>query len=129
MNIRIPGSPWVRVVAVVVAAAGLAALLWWRGPDWGTVWHAFDAVKWYWVVAAIGLNLLSVIVRALAWQTVIKQALPPPHPRFGLVFSGVTRRSDLPVNPTPDLVAEDLAGLADILLNVQRSEGGGQGAG
>jgi 4-nitrophenyl phosphatase len=49
--------------------------------------------------------------------------------RFGLVFSGVTRRSDLPVNPTPDLVAEDLAGLADLLLNVQRSEGGGQGAG
>ena len=36
--------------------------------------------------------------------------------RFGLVFSGVTHRSDLPVNPTPDLVADDLAGLADQLL-------------
>ena len=36
--------------------------------------------------------------------------------RFGLVFSGVTHRGDLPVNPTPDLVAADLAGLADQLL-------------
>ena len=63
MNLRIPGSPWLRVVAVIVAAAGVAALVWWRGPDWGVVWHAFDAVVWYWVVAAIGLNLLSVIAR------------------------------------------------------------------
>jgi uncharacterized protein (TIRG00374 family) len=87
VNIRIPGSWWVRVPVVLAAAAGLGALVWWRGPDWGTVWHAFDAVKWYWVVAAICLNLLSVIVRALAWRTVINQAMPPPHPRFGLVFS------------------------------------------
>jgi glycerol-1-phosphatase len=36
--------------------------------------------------------------------------------RFGLVFSGVTHRTDLPVDPTPDLVADDLAGLADQLL-------------
>ena len=76
-----------RLVVVVVAAAGLVALVWWRGPDWGTVWHAFDAVKWYWVVVAIGLNLLSVVARALAWNTVIKQAIDPPHPRFQLVFS------------------------------------------
>jgi uncharacterized membrane protein YbhN (UPF0104 family) len=87
VNIRIPGSPWLRVVAVVAAAAGVGALLWWRGPDWGTVWHAFDAVVWYWVIAAIALNLVSVIARSLAWRTVIKQALPPPHPQFGLVFS------------------------------------------
>ena len=31
--------------------------------------------------------------------------------RFGLVFSGVTGRDDLPVEPAPDLVADDLAGL------------------
>ncbi len=31
--------------------------------------------------------------------------------RFGLVFSGVTQPSDLPVDPTPDLVARDLAEL------------------
>jgi uncharacterized membrane protein YbhN (UPF0104 family) len=72
---------------VLACAAGVVALLWWRGPDWGTVWHAFDAVKWYWVAGAIALNLLSVVVRALAWSTVINQALEPPHPRFMLVFS------------------------------------------
>jgi glycosyltransferase 2 family protein len=85
--LRVPGSPLWRIVAVLAAAAGVIALVWWRGPDWGAVWHAFDAVKWYWVVVAIGLNLLSVVVRAFAWNTVIKQAIAPPHPRFPLVFS------------------------------------------
>jgi len=85
--LRIVRSPVWRIVATLVAAAGLVALVWWRGPDWGAVWHAFDAVEWRWVVVAIGLNLLSVVVRALAWNTVIKQAIAPPHPRFPLVFS------------------------------------------
>ena len=31
--------------------------------------------------------------------------------KFGLVLTGVTTRSDLPVNPVPDLVADDLASL------------------
>jgi glycosyltransferase 2 family protein len=83
----VPGSPLVRIAVVIAAAAGLGALVWWRGPDWSTVWHAFDAVRWQWVVAAIGLNLVSVVVRAFAWRTVINQAMPPPHPRFPLVFS------------------------------------------
>jgi len=65
----------------------VVALLWWHGPNWHTVWHAFDAVKWYWVAGAIGLNLLSVVARTLAWRTVINQAIDPPHPRFMLVFS------------------------------------------
>jgi uncharacterized membrane protein YbhN (UPF0104 family) len=82
-----PGTPLVRVVTVVAAAAGVGALLWWRGPDWGSVLHAFDAVRWEWVVVAIALNLVSVIVRAFAWHTIIKQAMPAPHPRFPLVFS------------------------------------------
>ena len=84
---RIPGTPLVRVMVVLAAAAGVVALLWWRGPNWGEVWHAFDAVRWYWVAAAIGLNLLSVMVRAVAWRTVIKQAMKPPHPSYMLVFS------------------------------------------
>ncbi len=87
MNFRVPGLLLLRVVTVMAAAAGVAALLLWRGPNWGEVWHAFDAVRWYWVFAAIGLNLLSVIFRAVAWRTVIKQALSPPHPSFMLVFS------------------------------------------
>lgn len=35
--------------------------------------------------------------------------------RFALVLSGVTRIEDLPVDPTPDLIADDLAGVVDAL--------------
>jgi uncharacterized membrane protein YbhN (UPF0104 family) len=80
-------SPWARLVVVVLAAAGVVALLWWRGPAWGAVGDAFSSVEWRWVAVAVGLNLLSVVVRAFAWRTVIVQAMPPPHPRFALVFS------------------------------------------
>ena len=80
-------SGWARIATVVLAAAGVVALLLWRGPAWHGVADAFSAVEWYWVAAAVGLNLLSVLVRAVAWRTVIVQAMPPPHPRFPLVFS------------------------------------------
>jgi uncharacterized membrane protein YbhN (UPF0104 family) len=80
-------STWLRLAVVVLAAAGVVALLWWRGPTWSAVGDAFAAVEWHWVAAAVGLNLLSVLVRAVAWRTVIVQAMPPPHPRFSLVFS------------------------------------------
>jgi uncharacterized protein (TIRG00374 family) len=76
-----------RGALVIAGMAGVAALLWWRGPAWSGVVDAFTAVEWQWVAAAVGFNLLSVIVRALAWRTVIVQAMPPPHPRFMLVFS------------------------------------------
>jgi hypothetical protein len=39
------------------------------------------------VAAAIGMNLLSVIVRSIAWHIVLNQALPPPHPKHRYVFS------------------------------------------
>jgi uncharacterized protein (TIRG00374 family) len=77
----------VRAAIVVAAAAGVVALLWWRGPAWDGVVDAFTAVEWRWVAAAVGLNLLSVLVRAVAWRTVIVQAFPGPHPGFPLVFS------------------------------------------
>jgi glycosyltransferase 2 family protein len=80
-------SRWLRVVFVLAVAAVAGVLVWWRGPDWGQVGDAFTIVRWEWVVVAIGLNLLSVLVRAVAWKIVINQALPPPHPRFTLVFS------------------------------------------
>jgi uncharacterized protein (TIRG00374 family) len=80
-------SGWIRIVLMVVAAGGVIALLWWRGPSWSGVADAFAAVEWHWVAAAVGLNLLSVLVRALAWRTVIVQAMPPPHPSYPLVFS------------------------------------------
>jgi uncharacterized membrane protein YbhN (UPF0104 family) len=76
-----------RVAVVVAAAAGVAALVWWRGPDWSLVGDAFTAVRWEWVVLAIALNLVSVVVRAVAWRTVIGQAIAEPHPTFPLVFS------------------------------------------
>ena len=57
----------------------MIALFVWRGPDWGLVVDAFRLVAWEWVVAAIALNLLSVIARAAAWDQVIEQAMPPPH--------------------------------------------------
>lgn len=41
--------------------------------------------------------------------------------RFALVLSGVTRSEDLPVEPDADLVAEDLARAADVLLGLTRS--------
>ena len=77
-------SGWTRGAIVILAAAGVAALLWWRGPAWSGVVDAFTAVEWHWVAAAVGLNLLSVVVRAFAWRTVIVQAAPPPHPSFPL---------------------------------------------
>jgi uncharacterized protein (TIRG00374 family) len=70
-----------------VLLAVALTLVWWRGPDWHVVGAAFAAVRWDWVAAAVALNLVSVVARSLAWNTVIRQAIPPPRPRFRLVFS------------------------------------------
>ncbi|MDX6408877.1 MAG: glycosyltransferase AglD [Gaiellaceae bacterium] len=78
---------WVRAGLVLLGAFGVFAALWWHGPAWGGVADAFAAVHWPWIAAAVGLNLLSVLVRALAWRTVIVQAFEKPHPTFMLVFS------------------------------------------
>jgi glycosyltransferase 2 family protein len=80
-------SAWWRLTLVLPFLAVAVALLVWRGPDWNLVADAFRFVTWNWIVAAIGLNLLSVLARALAWNRVIEQALPPPRPRFRYVFS------------------------------------------
>jgi len=85
--VRLLHSVWVRAALVLLGAVGVFAALWWHGPAWGGVADAFRAVEWRWVAAAVGLNLLSVLVRALAWRTVIVQAFEPPHPSFMLVFS------------------------------------------
>ena len=83
---NIPGGRW-RLLIPVVLLAFAGVMIWWRGPDWHAVGHAFTRVRWEWVVAAIGLNLLSVVARAACWNTTIKQALPKPRPGFPLVFS------------------------------------------
>ena len=73
---------------LVLPLLGIAiALIIWRGPNWGNVQGAFTLVRWEWVVTAIGLNLLSVLSRAFAWDTVLKQSIEPPRPGFRYVFS------------------------------------------
>ncbi len=76
-----------RFLLVLPLLAGAIALIIWHGPNWTSVQDAFTLVRWEWVFAAIGLNLLSVLFRAYAWETVIKQSIAPPRPNFALVFS------------------------------------------
>jgi glycosyltransferase 2 family protein len=83
----VPRNPWLRASFGLPLLAAVAALLWWRGPDWNVVYHAFDLVNWAWVAFALGLNLFSVLLRSIAWQLTIDQALEPPQPRFDQVFS------------------------------------------
>jgi uncharacterized protein (TIRG00374 family) len=87
VTLRLARSPWVRVAFVLLAAVGVVAVLWWRGPSWSAVSDAFTVVRWRWVFTAIGLNLLSVIARSIAWRAVIDQAVPPPRPSYRLVFA------------------------------------------
>ena len=83
----VPRSPWARAAILLPVFLVVLLLLWWRGPDWNVVYHAFDLVNWAWIAFALGLNLVSVLFRALAWKLTIDQALDPPDPRFGHVFS------------------------------------------
>ena len=80
-------NPWARGLFVLASLVAALLALWWRGPEWDTVYHAFDFVRWRWVVVGVVLNLLSVLARALSWNVTIHQALPPPLPRFMQVFS------------------------------------------
>jgi glycosyltransferase 2 family protein len=83
----IPRHPWARAVAVLVPLLLAGLLVWERGPSWGDIGDAFEAVEWEWIVAALGLNLASILARSIAWTAVINQAMPPPHPRFRSILS------------------------------------------
>jgi uncharacterized membrane protein YbhN (UPF0104 family) len=76
-----------RLAIAAAVLAGVAALAVWRGPSWSLVGEAFTAVRWEWIAAALLFNLVSIVVRVIAWRTVIDQAMPPPHPRFRSIFS------------------------------------------
>jgi uncharacterized protein (TIRG00374 family) len=78
---------WWRVFVPVILLGVAVSLIWWRGPDWRAVRDSFTVVRWGWVAAAVGLNLISVFVRSLAWNTTIKQAMPAPYPKYRLVFA------------------------------------------
>lgn len=84
---RFPTTTVGRLAFLVPGLVVVGVLLWWRGPEWSLVGDAFQLVEWSWVSMALGLNLLSVLLRAVAWQTVIKQAVLPPRPTFPQVFS------------------------------------------
>lgn len=78
---------WAQLAGLAVLVAGLVVLVIWRAPDLRVVGYAFAAVSWEWVAAAVGINLLSVVVRSVAWKIVIDQAMQPPTPRHRAVFS------------------------------------------
>ena len=80
-------SPWSRGGIALAFLCGVGAMLWWHGPHWTDFKDAFTSVQWEWVAAAVGFNLLSIVARAFAWDAVIRSAMPPPHPRFPLVFA------------------------------------------
>ncbi len=87
MRLALPRRRRTRLALLAAPLALLAVVVWWRRPSWGVVADAFTAVSWDWVLFAIALNLLSVLARAVAWQTVIRQAMPPPHPGFRSIFA------------------------------------------
>ncbi|HEY7381309.1 MAG TPA: lysylphosphatidylglycerol synthase transmembrane domain-containing protein [Gaiella sp.] len=80
-------NPWTRGLLVLAMLGAALLAVWWRGPDWNDVYHAFDFVAWRWIAAGIVLNLASVLARSVSWHLTIGQALTKPHPRFGHVFS------------------------------------------
>ena len=85
-HVRIPRSPTGRLMVVAALLAGVVALVLWR-IDVHLVEEAFELVTWRWIVAAVLLNLLSIVVRAIAWKIVVDQAVPPPPPRQRSVFA------------------------------------------
>ena len=77
-----------RAAVVLPGLLLLLLLLGWRGPEWERVGDAFEAVYWRWVGVALVLNLVSVLIRAVSWNVVIRQALPRAlEPPFSRVFS------------------------------------------
>jgi len=86
-QLRLPRSNLARFAVSLLFMALVVFLLIWRGPSLTAIGDAFTTVEWHWVALAIGINLASVVFRALAWRMVIRQALPPPAPSPVLVFS------------------------------------------
>ncbi len=80
-------SSLLRGGLIAVAGAGVIALLVFHGPDWGKVGHDLTQMSWGWAAVAIVLNFVSALARAMSWDNVIKEAVPPPHPRLIDVFS------------------------------------------
>ena len=78
---------FVSVAAMLLSLVLAGILLWFYGPNWSKFASAFDSVRWGWVGVALALNLLSIVARAMAWKTVIDQAIDPPRPGYRAVIS------------------------------------------
>jgi uncharacterized protein (TIRG00374 family) len=76
-----------RLLAAAAAVVAAVVLLWWQGPSVDVLVNVFSAVSWSWIAGALALNLGSVLVRSLAWRTVIEQSMPPPRPRYRSIFA------------------------------------------
>lgn len=115
LRLRIIGASSVLMLIVVSVV-----LIWWRGPNWASVWNAFELVSWEWIAAAFGLNLLSVVARTLCWRTIIDQALVPRQP-LGSIFSaysvGLLGNAALPAR------AGELARVAVLTRRMERGQG------
>jgi uncharacterized membrane protein YbhN (UPF0104 family) len=85
---RVLRNAWTQTAAVVLLFGLALLLIWWRGPDWDSVFDAFRVVVWSWIVLALLLNVVSTLFRALSWRLTIGQALPEHlHPRLVHVLS------------------------------------------
>ena len=86
--LRVWRSGWAQGALALGALVLAFVVIWWRGPDWGTVFDAFKVVIWSWIVLAFLLNVVSTLFRALSWRLTVGQALPPEHqPRLDHVLS------------------------------------------
>ena len=86
--LRVWRSGWTQLAVALVALVLAFAVIWWRGPEWGSVLEAFRLVIWSWIVLAFLLNVVSTLFRALSWRLTIRQALPDEHqPRLDHVLS------------------------------------------
>ena len=83
-----PGVARLRAfLALLAAGVAIALLVLHRETLDDSFQTSFARMRWTWVVAAILFNLLSAAAGSVAWDTVIKQAMAPPHPRYRDVLS------------------------------------------
>ena len=77
-----------RLVPLLVAIGLLLlGLTQWRDLNLESFVNALAGMRWGWAVAAVAFNLLSALAGSLAWNTIIREAMPPPHPRYRDVLS------------------------------------------
>ena len=83
---------WWRVFVPLLLLGVAISLIWWRGPDWHAVRDSFTVVRWPWVAAAIGLNLVSVARARGGVEHVDQAGDARAAPRLPSCLLGVLRR-------------------------------------